>query len=75
LRKRNLCVSTANRKYSTVEYAKLKNILFSTQLISFDSDEFFSAIAKTVQDAPKLIEAGFDYVCEFNEVKIFKKRK
>jgi integrase/transposase-like protein len=75
---------------ATMEYAKTKDILhvmkmlghrniqntlLYTQLISFESDEYFSATAKTVQDAQKLVEAGFDYVCEFNEVKIFKKRK
>jgi integrase/predicted RNA-binding Zn-ribbon protein involved in translation (DUF1610 family) len=75
---------------ATMEYAKTKDILhvmkmlghrniqntlLYTQLICFQNDEFFSATAKTVQDAQKLIEAGFDYVCEYNEVKIFKKRK
>jgi len=40
-----------------------------------ESDQFHSATAKTVEDAQKLIEAGFEYVCEFDEVKIFKKRK
>jgi len=75
---------------ATMEYAKTKDILhvmqmlghkniqntlLYTQLISFQSDEFYSATAKTVQDAQKLVEAGFEYVCEFNDVKIFKKRK
>ncbi len=75
---------------ATMEYAKTKDILhvmkmlghrniqntlLYTQLISFQNDEFFSATAKPVQDAQKLIEAGFDYVCEYNEIKIFKKRK
>jgi hypothetical protein len=45
------------------------------QLINFESDEFHSATAKTVQEAQKLIEAGFEYVCEFSDVKIFRKRK
>ena len=75
---------------ATMEYAKTKDILhvmkmlghrniqntlLYTQLISFQNDDFFSATAKTVQDAQKLIEAGFEYVCEFSDVKIFKKRK
>jgi integrase/ribosomal protein L37AE/L43A len=75
---------------ATMEYAKTKDILhvmkmlghrniqntlLYTQLISFQNDDFFSATAKTVIDAQKLIEAGFEYVCEFNDVKIFKKRK
>jgi len=75
---------------ATMEYAKTKDILhvmkmlghrniqntlLYTQLISFESDQFHSATAKTVQDAQKLIESGFEYVCEFNEVKLFRKRK
>ncbi|MGD0995367.1 MAG: hypothetical protein ABR909_07570 [Candidatus Bathyarchaeia archaeon] len=46
-----------------------------TQLIAFKNDEFHSATAKTVEDAQKLIAAGFEYVCEFGEVKIFRRRK
>lgn len=46
-----------------------------TQLISFESDEFHSTTAKTVQDAQKLVEAGFEYVTEFEGAKVFKKRK
>jgi integrase len=75
---------------ATTEYAKTKDILhvmkllghrniqntlLYTQLINFESDEFHSATAKTVQDAQKLVEAGFDYVCDFGELKLFRKRK
>jgi hypothetical protein len=56
-------------------HKNIQNTLLYTQLISFQSDEFYSANAKTVQDAQKLIEAGFEFVCEFNDVKIFKERK
>jgi integrase len=75
---------------ATTEYAKTKDILhvmkmlghrniqntlLYTQLINFESDEFHSATATTVQDTQKLVEAGFEYVCDFNEVKVFRKRK
>src|SRR4030067_2598350 len=56
-------------------HRNIQNTLLYTQLINFENDEYHSATAKTVQDAQKLIEAGFEYVCEFNDVKIFKKRK
>ncbi|HEX9862886.1 MAG TPA: site-specific integrase, partial [Candidatus Bathyarchaeia archaeon] len=56
-------------------HRNIQNTLLYTQLISFENDEFRSATATTVQDAQKLIEAGFEYVCEFNEVKIFRRRK
>lgn len=45
------------------------------QLIRFESDEFHSATAKTVVEAQKLVEAGFEYVCDFGELKLFRKRK
>jgi integrase len=75
---------------ATTEYAKTKDILhvmkllghkniqntlLYTQLITFKNDEFHSATAKTVEDAQKLVEAGFDYVCDFGELKLFRKRK
>ena len=53
----------------------IQNTLLYTQLFSFQSDEFYSATTKTVQDTQRLIGAGFEYICEFNDVKIFKKRK
>jgi len=46
-----------------------------SQLINFESDKFHSATAKTVQEAQKLIEAGFEHVYEFEGVKLFRKRK
>ena len=75
---------------ATMEYAKTKDILhvmkilghrniqntlLYTQLINFESDKIHSATAKTVQEAQKLVEAGFDYVCNFSETKLFRKRK
>lgn len=56
-------------------HKNIQNTLLYTQLISFESDEYHSATATTVQDAQKLVEAGFEYVCDFNEVKVFRKRK
>jgi hypothetical protein len=41
----------------------------------FENDDFHSATAKTVEDAQKLVEAEFEYVCDFGEVKLFKRRK
>jgi hypothetical protein len=38
-------------------------------------DEYHSATAGTIEEAKQLIEAGFEFVCEMQEVKLFKKRK
>ncbi|HLN46098.1 MAG TPA: hypothetical protein VK209_10365 [Candidatus Sulfotelmatobacter sp.] len=50
-------------------HKNIQNTLLYTQLISFQSDEYYSTTAKTVQDAQKLIEAGCEYFCEFDDVK------
>ena len=56
-------------------YKNIQNTLPYTQFITFKNDEFDSATAKTVEDAQKQVEAGFEYVCDFNEVKVFRKCK
>ena len=75
---------------ATTEYAKTKDILhvmkmlghrniqntlLYTQLITFKNDEFHSATAKSVEKAETLVQAGFEYVCDFGEVKLFRKPK
>jgi integrase len=76
--------------YATMLYAKTKDILYVmkqlghkklettliyTQLMNFPNDEYVSAVASTVEECRKLIECGFEYVTEFNGVKLFRKRK
>jgi hypothetical protein len=48
---------------------------YYVQLVDFGSDDFTCQSAKTVAEAQKLIEAGFEYVCEMEDVKLFRKRK
>ena len=46
------------------------------KLVQFsEDDEFYSATANSVSEAAKLIEQGFDYVCDIDAVKLFRKRK
>ncbi|MCS7115109.1 MAG: tyrosine-type recombinase/integrase [Candidatus Bathyarchaeota archaeon] len=76
--------------YATMLYYKTRDILFVkqqlghkkiettlryTQLVNFNSDEYVCVIARTVDEAQKLIENGFEYVTTFNDVMIFRKRK
>jgi integrase len=57
-------------------HRNIKNTLIYTQLIQHDGDdEYVCKVAKTVEQASELIEAGFDYVCEIDGVKLFRKRK
>ena len=76
---------------ATMEYAKTKDILYVkqllghrninstliyTQLVNFEADEYYSATAKTTEEAKALIEAGFEYVCTTPEnIMLFRKRK
>jgi hypothetical protein len=53
----------------------IQNTRLYTQLVNFESDEFYSARPQTVQEAEKLVETSFEYVCDFADVKLFRKRK
>jgi predicted RNase H-like HicB family nuclease len=44
-------------------------------MVQFKNEEYCSATANTIEDAQRLIEAGFEYVTELDGVKIFRKRK
>ena len=56
-------------------HRSIQNTLLYTQLISFESDDYHSATAQNVQEAQKLVEAGFEFVCNFDDIKLFLKRK
>ncbi|MEM1563282.1 MAG: tyrosine-type recombinase/integrase [Candidatus Bathyarchaeia archaeon] len=75
---------------ATMEYAKTKDILHVmqclghkrientlkyTQLVNLKTDEYICKAAKTIEEATQLIEAGFEYVTEINNIKLFRKRK
>ncbi len=75
---------------ATMEYHRTKDILhvqkllghrsiqstmIYTHLLNFEGDEFICRTAKTVEDAKRLIEAGFDYVTDMDDCKVFRKRK
>jgi integrase len=76
--------------FATMTYHKTRDILFTkqqmghqkiettliyAQLLDINDDEWTCRTAKTIEDATKLIEAGFDFITEMNEVKLFRKRK
>ena len=55
---------------NTQKYIHLEKLLFDQQ-----SDEFNVKVAKTVDEACKLVEVGFEYVTSIEGVQIFRKRK
>jgi len=47
-----------------------------THLVTFDNpEEFTCKVAASLEEAKELIEAGFEYVTELNQEKLFRKRK
>jgi hypothetical protein len=52
-----------------------KPIISKSIELSQDQIDFISKIAKTEAETCLLIEAGFDFVCDFDGHKLFRKRK
>jgi len=54
---------------NTLRYVQLAEALFK------DQQEYVSKVAKTEVDACALVDAGFEFVCDFDGAKIFRNRK
>jgi len=62
----------------TLGHKNIKNTLVYVQLaeeLFKDQQEYVSKVAKSEVDACALVEAGFEYICDFNGDKIFRKPK
>jgi len=55
---------------NTMVYINVEKALFQ-----YKNDEFYCKTASSIEEASKLIEAGFEYVTTFNGVLMFRKRK
>ena len=56
-------------------HKNIKNTLVYTQLVTFEDDDFTCKAAANIKDATELIEAGCEYVCDMDNIKLFGKRK
>jgi len=56
-------------------HKNINNTLIYTHLVDFKEDEYICKAAKTLEEAKALIEKGFEYVCEMDGFKLFRKRK
>jgi integrase len=56
-------------------HKNIKNTLIYTQLIDSKEDEWVCKVAKTVEEAKQLIEAGFEYVDTIDGIHLYRKRK
>lgn len=58
-----------------LSHRSINNTLKYTQLVNFQNDDYVSKVANTIEEACELVEAGFEYVCDIEGTKIFRKRK
>ena len=56
-------------------HKNIKNTLLYTQLIDTEEDDYVCKMAKTTKEISQLIEDGFEYVCDQQDLKFFRKRK
>jgi hypothetical protein len=56
-------------------HRSIQNTLIYTQLVNFESNDYHAATARDIEEASKLVEAGFEYVLVNNDVMLFRKRK
>jgi hypothetical protein len=57
-------------------HRRIEDTMKYTHIVSFDNpDEFTCRVAKTLEAAKELIEAGFEYVTDMEDSKLFRKRK
>lgn len=56
-------------------HRNIKNTLRYTQLVSLEDDDYVCKVARTPKEIQDLIETGFEYICDQDELKFFRKRK
>ena len=56
-------------------HRSILSTLVYTQLVNFGEEEFTCKVAKNLEEVKELVEAGFEYVCDYNDFKVFRKRK
>lgn len=59
----------------TLGHKNIKNTMRYTQLVDFGDQDYVVKVAWTLEEAVKLLEAGFQYVCDYDKGKIFRKPK
>jgi integrase len=58
-----------------LRHKSLKNTLVYTHLVNWEKDVWVCKVASSLEEAVNLIEAGFEYVTEYEGKKIFRKRR
>ncbi|MDQ1278906.1 MAG: integrase/recombinase XerD [Thermoproteota archaeon] len=53
----------------------IKNTLVYTHLVNWENDDYTVKVASTLEECTQLLESGFAYILDYQDKKIFKKRK
>lgn len=56
-------------------HKNIQNTLVYTHLVSWENDDYTVRVGSTIEECTKLLEAGFEYVTDFEEKKLFRKKK
>ena len=57
-------------------HKSLKNTLVYTHLVDMDSDESYTVkVAESIEEFTALLESGFEYISDYGEAKVLRKRK
>ena len=57
-------------------HKNINNTLIYTHLVGFDSeDNYIVKIASTVEEFTELLESGFEYISDYESMKVLRKRK
>lgn len=55
---------------NTLRYVQLEEALYQRE-----NEDFICKVASTIEEAKTLVESGFQFICDFNGAKLFKRRK
>ncbi len=56
-------------------HRNINNTLVYTHLVNFREDDYVAKVAHSEKEVCELIEAGYEYVCEYGGNRVFRKRK
>ena len=56
-------------------HRNIQSTLIYTHLVNFEDDEYTVRVSKDLDEAIKLLETGFEYVTDYNNRKVFKKKE
>ena len=56
-------------------HRNIQNTLIYTQLMNSKDEDYVAKVATSEKEICQLVESGFEYVCDYNGNKVFRKRK